>query len=167
MAVATRWAESSTVQVGSIGFWLSLRPGVLGRGRERRVEPKQLAGTLALACGGGAEESVAADLLEAFGEDVLEKARDEGMDGKGETSSLVCARAGIAEGDAAVLEGFDAVVGEGDAMDIAGEVLGGVLAVASVLEVDVPGCAEDRRIDLSQEILTVEGVADLGAEDFG
>jgi hypothetical protein len=98
---------------------------------------------------------------------VLEKARDEGVDGQGEMSCLVCARAGIAEGDAAVLEGFDAVVGEGDAMDIAGEVLGGVLAVASVLKVDVPGCAEDRRIDLSQEILTVEGVSDLGAEDLG
>ncbi len=128
MAVAARGAESSTAQVGSLGFGLSLRPGTLGRRRERRVEPKQLAGTLALTCGGGAEESVAANLLKAFGEDVLEKTRDEGVDGKGETSSLVCARAGIAEGDAAILEGFDAVVGEGDAMDIAGEVLGGVLA---------------------------------------
>jgi hypothetical protein len=88
MAVATRGAESSTVQVGFIGGGLSLRPGDLGRRRECRVEPKQLAGTLALTCGGGAEESVAADLLKAFGEDVLEKARDEGVDGQGEMSCL-------------------------------------------------------------------------------
>jgi hypothetical protein len=168
MAVTTRGTESATVQVGRIAAGLARRlRGALGRGRERRVELKQLAGALALAGGGRAQESIAADLLKTFGEGVLEKTRDEGVDGKGEMSDLVCARAGIAEGDSAVFEGFDAVVGEGDPMDIAGEVLGGVLAVASVLEVDVPGFAEDLRIDLPQEILTVEGVADLGAEDLG
>jgi len=168
MAMATRGTESATVQVGQIGDGLSRRRrGALERGRECGVELKQLAGALALGGGGRAEESIAADLLKAFGEDVLEKARDEGVDGKGEMPGLLCARAGIAKGDAAVLKGFDAVVGDGDAMDIAGEVLGGVLAVASVLEMDVPGFAEDRRIDLRQEIFTVEGVSDLGAEDLG
>ena len=147
MAVATRGTESAAVQVGRIVAGLVRRRGALGRG-ERRVELKQLTGALTLAGGGRAEESVATDFLKAFGEDVLEKARDEGVDGKSEMSGLVCARADIAEGDVAVLKGFDAVVGEGDPMDIAGEVLCGVLAVASVLEVDVPGFAEDRRIDL-------------------
>lgn len=122
MAVATRGAESSPVQGGRLGDGLSRHRGILGRRRERRVERKQMAGALALFGRSRAEESVAADLLKAFGQDVLEKARDEGVDWQGETSGLVCARAGIAEGDAAVLEGFDAVVGEGDAMDIAGEV---------------------------------------------
>ena len=122
MAVATRGAESSPVQGGRLGDGLSRHRGILGRRRERGGERKQMAGALALFGRSRAEESVAADLLKAFGQDVLEKARDEGVDGKGETSGLVCARAGIAEGDAAVLEGFDAVVGEGDAMDIAGEV---------------------------------------------
>lgn len=163
MAVATRGTESATVNADGLGR----RRGALGKGRQSRVELKELAGALALAGGGRAEESVAADLLKAFWEDVLEKACDEGVNGKGEMSGLVCARADIAEGDAAVIEGFDAVVGESDTMDISGKVLGSVLAVASVLEVDVPGFAEDRRIDLPQEVCTVEGIADLGAEDLG
>jgi len=47
-----------------------------------------------------------------------------------------------------MIEGFDAVVGEGDTMNIAGEVLDGVLAVAGMFEMDVPRFAEERRIDL-------------------
>src|ERR1044071_1865516 len=52
-------------------------------------------------------------------------------------------------------------------MDVAGKILGRVLAVAGVLEMDVPRFVEDRRIDLTQEILMVEGVADFGAENCG
>ena len=88
--------------------------------------------------GGRAEEPIAANLLKALGEDVLEKACDEGLNGQGEMSGLVGARVDVAESDTALIGGFDAVVGEGDAMDIAGEVLGGVLAIARVLKVDVP-----------------------------
>lgn len=128
MAVATGGAETSPVEGGRIGGGLSRHRGVLGWRRERRVERKQLSGALAFLGRSRAEEPIAADLLKAFGQDVLEKARDEGVDGKGETSGLVCARAGIAEGDAAVLEGLDAVVGDGDTMDIARKVLGGVLS---------------------------------------
>lgn len=122
---------------------------------------------MALAGGGGLEEPVAADLLKALGENVLEEARDEGLDGESKAPGLMCARVDVAESDTVVIEGFDTVVGESDTMGIAGEVLGGVLAVAGVLKMDVPRFAEDRRINLSQELLTVEGVADLGAEDLG
>ena len=44
-----------------------------------------------MAGGSRAEESVAADLLKALGKDVLEKACDEGVDGKGKMLGLVCA----------------------------------------------------------------------------
>jgi hypothetical protein len=128
---------------------------------------QQLAGAFSKPGGGRPEEPVTADLLKAFGEGMLEKACDETVDGKGQPPGLVSARGGVAEGDAAVLEGFDAIVGDRDAMGIAGKVLGGVLAVAGVLEMDVPGFAEDRRIDLIEEAGAVEGVADLGAEDLG
>ena len=129
MAVTTGRTGSAKVQDGRqiIDRLVRSRRGAL-LGRERRVKLKQLAGALAFSGGGRAEKTIAADLLKAFGQDVLEKARDEGVDGKGEVPGLVCARAGIAEGDAAVIQGFDAVIGDGDTMDIAGEVLGGVLA---------------------------------------
>jgi len=61
---------------------------------------------------------------------------------------LICAGIDVAEGDAVVFEGFDAVVGQSDAVDVAGEIFGGVLTVSCELSVDVPGLAEDRRIDL-------------------
>jgi hypothetical protein len=115
-----------------------------------------LAGAFSQPCGGRAEEPVAADFLKAFGQGVLEKACDEGVDGKGQSPGLVSAGGGVAEGDAAMIEGFDAIVGDRDAMGIAGKVLGGVLAVAGVLEVDVPGLAEDRRIDLIEQTRPVE-----------
>jgi hypothetical protein len=163
MTFSTRGAESSAVEVWRLADGLGRRRWrILEIRRERRVELQQVASALTLTGGGGTEEPIAADLLKALGEDMLEKTCDEGLDGESEAPGLVCARADVAEGDTAVIEGFDAVVGEGDAMDIAGEVLGGVLAVASV-----PRFAEDCRLELTQEILAVEGVADLGAEDLG
>lgn len=128
---------------------------------------KQLAGSLSLAGGGRTKEAVAADLLKAFGKDVLEKAGDKGVNGKSEAAGLVSAGTDVAKGDAPMLEGLDAVIGDRDAMDVAREVLGGVLPIASFLEVDVPGFAEDCRIDLAQKTCPMEGVADFGTENRG
>jgi len=126
-----------------------------------------VASAFSRAGGGGSEEPVAADLLKALGEDMLEEARDEAVDGQCEAFGLMCAGIDVAEGDAVVFEGFDAVVGQRDATDVAGEILGGVLAVSRELRLNVPGLAEDRRIDLIEQPRPVEGVADLGAEDSG
>src|SRR4029077_18352448 len=112
-------------------------------------------------------EAVAADLLKAFGKDVLKKAGDKGVNGKSEATGLVSAGTDVAKRDSAVIEGLDAVIGDRDAMDVAREVLGGVLAIASFLKVDIPGFAEDSRIDLVQETLLIEGVADFGTENRG
>ncbi|MFY9824555.1 MAG: hypothetical protein WAM82_24475 [Thermoanaerobaculia bacterium] len=148
MATPTAGTEAAAVivwRVWRIADGLLCRRWLAFGGRpERRVKGKQLAGTFSQAGGGWAEKPVAADLLKAFGEDVLEKTCDEGLDGKGEVSRLLSAGTDIAESDATVVEGFDAVVGEGDAMSIAGEVLGSVLAVASVLE-EAPRGAQPRR----------------------
>ena len=72
---------------------------------------------------------------------------DEGVNRQGETMGFAGARVDVAEGDPLAVEDFDAVVGQGDAMDVARQVLGGVVAVAGVLEVDGPGLAEDPRIE--------------------
>lgn len=167
MAAPTRGAKSAAVNAGLIVCGLGRRRRGVWRRWQSRVELEQVAGAFSGSGGGRAEEPVAADLLEALGEDMLEEARDEGVDGQGEVPGLVGAGADVAEGDLAVVEGFDAVVGERDAMDVAREVFGSVRAVASVLEVGDPALAEDRWIDLIEETLPLEGVADLGAEDLG
>lgn len=128
---------------------------------------KQMACAFSRFRGGGSEEAVGADFLKALGEDMLEKTRDEGVNRQGESSGLMGARIDVAEGDVVVFEGFDAFVGQSDPMDVAGEILGGVLAVAGALRVDVPGLAEDRGIDLIEQPRLVEGVADFGAKDGG
>jgi len=92
MAVATHGAESAPVRAVRIGAGLSCCcRGVVAQPEARRVELKELAGASALTGGGRAEESVTADLLKALGKDVLEKACDEGVDGKGKMLGLVCA----------------------------------------------------------------------------
>jgi hypothetical protein len=43
-------------------------------------------------------------------------------------------------------------------LDIARQVLGGVVAVAGMLEVDGPGFAEDRRIEPGEQVRALETV---------
>jgi len=81
---------------------------------------EQLTGPPEIGSGRGAEEAVVADLGEAPGEDVLEEAGDEVVNGKGDAAGLAGTGVGVAEGDPAVLEAFDAVVGQGHAVDVAG-----------------------------------------------
>ena len=94
------------------------------------VELEEIPGAFALDSTAGAEEAVGADLGEASGEDVLEEAANEGVHRQRQAPGLPGARVGVAEGDMAMVEAFDAVVGEGDAVDVAGEIEGGVGASA-------------------------------------
>jgi len=128
-----------------------------------------MAGALEVLAGGGAEETVVADLGEAAGKDVLEEAGDEVLDEESHAAALVGSGVGVAESDPAVLEAFDAVVGEGDAVDVAREVEGRALAVADLLDVGDPGCVlvPEVGIGFLFEAGTYEGVSQLGAKDLG
>lgn len=95
----------------------------------------------------GAQEAIVADLGEAAREDVLEEARDEDVDREGQAAGWVSARVRVGEGDAAMREAFETLVGEGDAIDIAREIEGGVLAAPDGLDVDGPGTLPDGRSD--------------------
>jgi hypothetical protein len=86
------------------------------------VVRKPLSCALEVGLPAGAEEAVGTDLGEAAGEDVLNKAVEEGADGEGEAPRLVGAGVGVADGDAVVRQALEALVGEGDAIDVAGEV---------------------------------------------
>jgi hypothetical protein len=94
------------------------------------------------------------------------KRGEEGVNRQDEATGLTGARADVAEGDSFAVEGLEAVVGQGDAMDVARQVLGGVVAVAGMLEVDGPGLAEDPRIEPGEQVHALEAVAHLGAEDL-
>ena len=88
--------------------------------------------------------------------------------GAGQGSELV--RFGLAvlitKSDLAVFEFEDAVVAEGDAEDIGGEIFESSLAAADRLTIDDPILLPDLRWHLWVEGSFLEGVAELGAEDL-
>src|ERR1019366_6409102 len=77
------------------------------------------------------EEAEVADADQAFGQDMDQKAAQELIGGNGH--DLVLAAVGIVlptEGDAMVFESYEAMVGDGDAMGIAGEVVENMFGAA-------------------------------------
>jgi hypothetical protein len=77
------------------------------------------------------EEAEVADADQAFGQNLDEKAAQELLGGNGH--DLVLAAVSIvspAEGDAMVLESHEAMVGDGDAMGIAGQVVENMFSTA-------------------------------------
>src|SRR3989442_679175 len=72
----------------------------------------------------------------------------------------------IAEGDLVVLNSFQTAVGEGDAEDVAPQVVEDLLAAPGVLAVNDPGRRPQVGWHLVEEIGTVEGGTDLRSEDL-
>jgi len=100
---------------------------------------------------------------------VLEKAGYEVLDLEVDAAALVGSGVGVAESNPALLEAFDSVVGDGNAVDVAREVESRVLAVADLLDVDHPwfGFGPEVGIGFLFEASTFEGVCDLGAKNLG
>ena len=133
----------------------------------RCVKIQEVSGALEIRAARGTQEAIVPDLGEATGEDVLEESRDERVHREGETSGLVRARVGVAEGDPALVESVQAVVGERDAVDVAREIERGLLAAADRLEVDRPGFLPHARIDRAAQSRTGQRIAHLRAKDRG
>lgn len=95
-----------------------------------------------------AEQAIRADFGEAAREHVLEESSEEGLDGKRDTPGITGAGVRVAESDAVLLEVLDAVVGEGDAIDVTREVEQGVLTRADLLHVHGPRLLPHCGIDL-------------------
>jgi hypothetical protein len=70
----------------------------------------------------GGKESVEADLVEACGEHVLEKATHEFQGRKCDRLPASLPGVFVAEGDLTVFKGEDTVIGDGNPVDVAGEV---------------------------------------------
>ena len=95
----------------------------------------------------------------------MEESCEEGLYRKRDTPRLTCARVSVAESDAFLLEAFDAVVVERDALDVAREIGQGVLARADLLHVHGPALLPHSWIDVLIQAVTGEGGADLRVKD--
>ena len=75
-----------------------------------------------------AKQAVVTDFDEARGKDVLEEAADELLGGDGGVLEMVSGRFFVGESDLAIMEIAEAVVTEGHAKDVRGEILEGLKA---------------------------------------
>ena len=87
---------------------------------------------------GRAPDSVVPDFHTSARQDVLEKPSDEILGPERDMTDLPAAIIAIAETDHAIVEGFQAIVGDGDAEDVAAEVVEDFLTTARVLRVNDP-----------------------------
>jgi hypothetical protein len=110
------------------------------------------------------EQAEVADFDEARREHVLEEATDELLSRDQTVLELVRGRLFIGESDVAVLQLTEAVVAEGDAKDVRGELLEGCLAGADGLAVNYPALFP-YAVHGGEEGGLFQLVTQLGAED--
>ena len=116
------------------------------------------------------EKAEVADFLQAIGQDMLEEPAEKLHAVEVGGAEAGTAHFPVGEGDRAVREADETVVGDGDLEDIRGKVGEGGVAVVIGLTVDIPGDGPDLRIDLLQQagvahVFFEEGTVD-GGEGF-
>ena len=113
-------------------------------------------------------QAVIANLVEAGWQDVLKEAADELMAGQGFPALAVGAAVLVAVGHGVVVDGQDAVVGDGDTEGVAGEIVEcGLLSLAPWRDVNNPGDLPDRGRQVGVWAEPGEGVAEAGAGKRG
>src|ERR1700751_1513316 len=112
----------------------------------------------------GMPQAVIADLVEAGRQDVLEEAPDELVAGHGLLALTVGGAVLVAIGHSGVVDGQDAVVGDGDAEGVAGEIVErGLLSLAPWRDVNDPGDLPDMGRKVGVRAEPGEGIAEAGA----
>jgi len=96
---------------------------------------------------------------------VLKKASDEFDAGQGNAAYLLGAVVAIPEADRAIVDGFDAAVGDGDAEHVPTEVVEDLVATAGVLGMNDPVFLPDRYRCMREQSRLFQSVTKLGAED--
>src|ERR1700761_6559497 len=113
-------------------------------------------------------QAVIADLVEAGRQDVLEKAPDELVAGHGFLALAVASAVLVAIGHGRVVDSQDAVVGNGDAEDVAGEIVEcGLLSFAPWRNVNDPEDLPDMGWQVGVRAEPGEGIAEAGAGKGG
>ena len=104
---------------------------MIGRSLGRLLQQENIAQVAELVASGGVPQAVIADFVEACGQDMLEKAADELVTGYRFFALAIGRAVLVAVGHGGVVDGQDAVVGDGDAEGVAGEIIErGLLALA-------------------------------------
>jgi len=116
-----------------------VRADLAARLRRPPVEKKQQTSAGGFFALGGMPEAEVADFMQAFRQDVLEEAAHELLAGDTAHPPAVGFAMLVADGDRLIVEGDDAGVGDGDAEDIAGEIIEhGLFALAPGRAMDDP-----------------------------
>jgi len=115
----------------------------------------------------GAQQAVVTDLDEAVGEHVLEEATDELCGGDGAMLELISGRLFVSESDLTIMQLAEAVVAEGDAKDVRGEILESLLTGAHRFGVDHPVFAPNAGLEQSKQTSLFQLLTKLGTEDPG
>ena len=87
---------------------------------------------------GRTEDAVVTDFGSAFGQDVLKKPVNEVRGGKHDVADALSFVVAVAETDDAVVEGFQAAVGNGDAEHVAAKIVEHFVSPAGVLRMNHP-----------------------------
>src|SRR6266540_365009 len=111
----------------------------------------------------GAQQAIVTDFDEAVGEHVLEEATNELLGRHLTGLELISGRLFVSESDLAMMEVAEAVVTEGHAKDVRGEILEGLLACADGFGMHDPIFAPEARIDGREEPGLFQLVTKLGA----
>src|SRR5258706_12752944 len=98
-----------------------------------------------------AENSVVTDFGDTARKNVLEESPDEFDSRQSDPLYLLGAIVAIPEADRAIVDGFDAAVGDGDAKDVASEVIENLVATAGVLGMNDPVFLPDRYSSMSEQ----------------
>jgi hypothetical protein len=99
----------------------------------------------------GMEKAEVADFHEAVRQDMLEEPTDKLHDVKASSTEACTTHFTVGEGDRAVRQADETVVGDGDLEDIGGEVGESGVAVGLGLTMDVPGDGPDLWVDVLQQ----------------
>ena len=115
----------------------------------------------------GTEETVIADFLEAFGQDVLQETTDELLGGQGAGFPVAGGAVAVTKGDLTLLKFKDTPVGESDPKDIRGQILEGGLTGSHWLAMDDPRLSPDLGRNLLDQVCLLQGGPKLGPKETG
>src|SRR5712691_7544284 len=115
----------------------------------------------------GMEQAEMPDFHEPIGQDMLKEPAEKFHDVKVCGTEASTAHLAVGEGDRAVPQADEPVVGDSDLEDIRSEVGESGVAVVLGLRVDVPGDGPDLGLDVLEQASVVHGVFEEGAVDGG
>jgi hypothetical protein len=115
----------------------------------------------------GAEQAVVAHFDKAWRQDVLQEAPDELLGRQGAGSGFVGVGLLIAKGDLVIFKVKQAVVAEGDAKDVGGQIFQSGLTVAHRLAMDDPSLSPDLGRNLLKQIGLMQFRSEFGPKEAG